>query len=125
MRKQFGTTPSKSDLERYSRSPEWNGKIFLNTEPTTTNDTLWDMPKLLYKAFCKKEGREPLQRLPIRAFDRTEFEQAYKGMKAIWFGHSAILMRINNLNIFIDPMLGPNAAPISPFAVKRFSDNTL
>jgi L-ascorbate metabolism protein UlaG (beta-lactamase superfamily) len=46
-------------------------------------------------------------------------------MKALWYGHSAILMSINNLNLFIDPMLGPNAAPISPFSVKRFSDNTL
>ena len=125
MRKQFGTTPSKADLERYSRSPEWNGKIFLNTEPTTTNVTFWDMPKLLYKAFCKKEGREPRQRLPIRAFNKAEFEQPHHGMKAIWYGHSAILMRINNLSIFIDPMLGPNAAPISPFSVRRFSDNTL
>ena len=125
MRKQFGTTPSKSDLERYSRSPEWNGKIFLNSELTTTNVTFWSLPKLLYKQFCKKERREPSRRLPISPFNKTEFEQPHVGMKAIWYGHSAILMRINNLNLFIDPMLGPNAAPISPFSVKRFSDNTL
>ena len=125
MRKQFGTTPSRADLEKYSRSPEWNGKIFVNTELTTTNVTFWSLPKLLYKVFCKKEGREPLTRLPIRPFNRIEFEQPHKGMKAIWYGHSAILMRINNLNLFIDPMLGPNAAPISPFSVRRFSDKTL
>jgi L-ascorbate metabolism protein UlaG (beta-lactamase superfamily) len=125
MHKQFGTTPTKSDLEKYSRSPEWNGKIFLNPELTTTNVTFWTLPKLLYKAFCKKEGRDPLTRLPIRPFNGAEFEREQQGMKAIWYGHSAILMRINNLNIFIDPMLGSNAAPISPFAVRRFSDNTL
>src|SRR5262249_40058380 len=114
MRKQFGTTPTKADLERYSQSPEWNGKIFVNTEPTSNSITFWSMPKLLYKAFCKEASREPRQRLPIRNFNKTEFEQPHKGMKAIWYGHSAVLMRINDLNIFIDPMLGPNAAPISP-----------
>jgi L-ascorbate metabolism protein UlaG (beta-lactamase superfamily) len=125
MRKQFGTTPSKPDMERYSRSPQWNGNIFLNSELTTTNVTFWSLPKLLYKQFCKKENRQPLNKLIIRPFDKAEFEKQHSGMKAIWYGHSAILMRINNLNLFIDPMLGPNAAPISPFAVKRFSDNTL
>jgi len=125
MRKQFGTTPSKSDLERYSRSPEWNGKIFINTEPTTTDVTFWTLPKLLYNAFCKKENRQPLKSLPIHPFNQAEFERAHTGMKAIWYGHSAILLRINNQNIFVDPMLGPDAAPISPFTVKRFSENTL
>lgn len=125
MRKQFGTTPSKADLARYSKSSQWNGKIFINAEPTANNITFWDMPKLLYKAFCKEPGREPAQRLPVRDFNRNEFEQPHQGMKAIWYGHSAVLLRINNLNIFVDPMLGPNAAPISPFAVKRYSDNTL
>ena len=45
--------------------------------------------------------------------------------KFIWYGHSALLMRMNHQTILIDPMLGPNAAPISPFSVNRFSDNTL
>ena len=46
-------------------------------------------------------------------------------MKAIWYGHSAMLMRLNDKNILIDPMFGSDAAPIAPFKVKRFSENTL
>jgi L-ascorbate metabolism protein UlaG (beta-lactamase superfamily) len=45
--------------------------------------------------------------------------------KYIWYGHSVLLMRINNKTILIDPMFGPDASPIAPFATKRFSSNTL
>ena len=125
MRKQFGSRASSTDMQKYRRSPQWNGKIFVNTEDTKIDVNFFALPKLLYRQFCKKENREPLRKLPIHAFDRADFEQASPRMKAIWFGHSAVLLRINNSNIFIDPMLGPNAAPISPFSVNRFSANTL
>lgn len=125
MLKQFGAQPSTSDIETYARSKQWNGKIFENTEPTTIDVSFSTLPKLLYKQFCDKANREPLQKLSIINFDIQHFEQSADGFKAIWFGHSAILLRMNDTNIFIDPMLGPNAAPISPFPVKRFSDNTL
>ena len=36
-----------------------------------------------------------------------------------------MLMRVNNKTILIDPMLGPDAAPIAPFKSKRFSESTL
>jgi len=125
MRKQFGAQPTTSDIKTYAHSKQWNGKFFENIEPTHIDVNFFTLPKLLYKQFCDKANREPLPRLSIIPFDIERFEQAGDGFKAIWFGHSAILIRINNRNIFIDPMLGPNAAPISPFPVKRFSDNTL
>jgi L-ascorbate metabolism protein UlaG (beta-lactamase superfamily) len=34
-------------------------------------------------------------------------------------------MRLDNKTILIDPMFGSNAAPIAPFSVQRFSQNTL
>jgi L-ascorbate metabolism protein UlaG (beta-lactamase superfamily) len=34
-------------------------------------------------------------------------------------------MRMAGKTLLIDPMFGPNAAPIAPFPVSRFSDNTL
>ena len=125
MLKQFGAQPSASDIESYARSKQWNGKFFENIEPTQIDVNFLTLPQLLYKQFCAKEHREPLQKLPVIPFDSRQFEQSGNDFKAVWFGHSAILMRMNNTNIFIDPMLGPNAAPVSPFPVKRFSDHTL
>jgi len=125
MLEQFGTQPSPSDIEKYARSPQWNGTKFENMESTKIDVSFFSLPAILCKQFSNRENREPPQPLPVIAFDRDDFYATGEEFKAIWFGHSAILMRIANATIFIDPMLGPNAAPISPLPAKRFSENTL
>ncbi len=125
MRKQFGARPSKLDLEKYSKSRYWNGKIFENLEETTMEFSLSNLPRFLHKQFCKKTDRQPLKPLSILPFNKEVFESGNDSMKSIWYGHSAILMRLNHKNILIDPMFGPDAAPIAPFKVKRFSKETL
>ena len=125
MRKQFGAKPSKLDLEKYSKSVSWNGSIFKNLEETTMEFSLSNMPQFLRKQFFDKKGREPKQSLPIIPFNADLFDTTSLSMQSIWYGHSAILMRLNHATILIDPMFGPDAAPIAPFKVKRFSDSTL
>jgi L-ascorbate metabolism protein UlaG (beta-lactamase superfamily) len=125
MRKQFGAKASKIELESYSKSPNWHGKIFENLEKTNMEFSLSNLPKFLHKQFCEKIGREPLRPLPIMPFNNETFESGDNSMQSIWYGHSAILMRLNQKNILIDPMFGPDAAPIAPFKVKRFSNSTL
>jgi len=125
MRKQFGARASKVDLQKYASSKHWDGTKFDNLEITKMDLNFQTLPKLLYKQFCEKEGRAPLSKLPITGFDKDVFLKPSEQTRFIWYGHSAVLLRMNGLTIFIDPMLGPNAAPIAPFPVKRFSDNTL
>ncbi len=125
MKKQFGAKASQVDISRYALSKQWDGERFLNLEETKMEFSFQSLPKLLYKQFCEKAGREPENRIPIVPFDSSAFLKASSEVKMIWYGHSVVLMRINNKTLLIDPMLGSNAAPISPFPVKRFSDNTL
>ena len=125
MLKQFGAKPTKANREKYTNSPYWNGKIFENLEVTTTDVSFQTLPKILYKQFCKKEDREPKQKLTIVPFKREAFDEPSRLMKAVWYGHSAVLMKMKSINILIDPMFGDNAAPISPFPVRRFSDDTM
>jgi len=125
MRKQFGARPSKLELESYSKSPNWNGKIFENLEKTTMEFSLPNLPRFFYKQFCEKKQRQPVKPLPILPFNKEAFESGNDSMKSIWYGHSTILMRLNHKNILVDPMFGPDAAPIAPFKVKRFSGSTL
>ncbi|MGB5359438.1 MAG: MBL fold metallo-hydrolase, partial [Eudoraea sp.] len=125
MRNQFGARASKDNIENYARSKHWVGTKFDNLEVTKMELNFQTLPKLLYKQFFEKEGRAPLSKLPITAFDKETFLKPAEQTKFIWYGHSALLLRMNGLTLFIDPMLGPNAAPIAPFPVKRFSDNTL
>src|SRR5438445_12136382 len=122
---QFGAQPSKADIESYARSKQWNREVFENAEPTTIGVSFLTLPKMLYKQFVSRENREPGHPLPILPFDWQKFNESREDFTAVWFGHSALLMRIAGVTIFIDPMLGPNAAPVSPFPVRRFSENTL
>ncbi|MGB1004507.1 MAG: MBL fold metallo-hydrolase [Salibacteraceae bacterium] len=125
MSKQFGAKATKQELARFSESKHWDGKKFLNLEETTMNINIQDVPKLMYKQFFDKKNREPLAPLPIIPFAKESFLSPANEMKYIWFGHAVVLMRMAGKTLLIDPMFGPNAAPISPFPVKRFSQNTL
>ena len=125
MIKQFGGKITKNLEERYSQSKQWDVKNFVNLEESTMDISPLKLPKLLYKQFFEKKGRQPEEQLPILPFDQAAFLSPSEKVKFIWYGHSVVLMRMANKTILIDPMLGPNAGPISPFPIKRFSDNTL
>tara|TARA_R110000868_G_scaffold4211_9_gene26536 strand:+ start:728 stop:1771 length:1044 start_codon:yes stop_codon:yes gene_type:complete len=125
MFKQFGGKISKDEKKRFSKSESWNGEKFLNIETTSMDISPLKMPKLLYKQFFENNGRKPKQKLPVAPFNSTSFLAPSKDVKFIWYGHSVVLLRVNGKTLLIDPMFGPNAAPISPIATKRFSENTL
>ncbi len=125
MTKQFGGKITDILKEIFEKSMQWDGKKFVNLEETNMDISPLKIPKLLYKQFCEKVGREPKEKLEILPFDKEAFLSPSEKMKFIWYGHSVVLLRIYNKTILIDPMLGPNAGPISPFPIKRFSDNTL
>lgn len=122
---QFGGKLTKELKARYAQSPQWKGDKFENAETTTMSINFQTLPKILYKQFCEKEGREPTKKIPIVPFDKETFLSAAEKAKFIWYGHSVLLMRMNNKTLLIDPMLGDNASPIAPFGTKRFSENTL
>lgn len=122
---QFGGKLTKALAARYSASPNWSGGKFANLEPTAASISYQELPGFFGKQLCKKEEREPLTSLPLAQFATEEFLADGPGWKSVWFGHSALLLRIAGLTVFVDPMLGPNAAPISPMAVKRYSAGTL
>lgn len=125
MGKQFGAKASKSELERYALSENWKDTKFVNLENTSMSIDIQNIPKLLYKQFCKEKGREPETEIPVIAFNKDKFLSNSEETQFIWYGHSVVLMRMCGKTILIDPMLGSNAAPISPIPVKRFSKNTL
>lgn len=123
--KQFGAKPTKEQIDRYSASSNWKGGVFQNQAETTMSISIQTLPKLLYKQFFESKCREPQTPLPVLPFSLDEFLAPSDECKMIWYGHSVGLMRLNGKTILIDPMLGPNASPIAPFATKRFSKNTL
>jgi L-ascorbate metabolism protein UlaG (beta-lactamase superfamily) len=125
LKTQFGGKVSAADKDRYTRSTNWKNGKFENLVTTTMEFSFQEMPKLIYKQIFDKKGRNPKQPIPVEAFDKAAFLAESDEPKFIWYGHSVVLMRWMNKTILIDPMLGPNASPIAPFATKRFSENSL
>jgi len=125
MRKQFGGKITPQDQENYSRSKHWDGEKFCNLEETEMGIPFKAIPKLLYRQIFQRKGRQPKQSIPLVPFNANTFLAESSSAKCVWFGHSAILMRMNGLTILIDPMFGSDAAPIAPFSIKRFNDVSL
>lgn len=123
--KQFGGRITKSHLKQYQESPNWQNGRFQNLEVTELTPGVLKIPGIIYKQIAYTRDRIPKQALPVLPFDEADFLTQASRSKFIWYGHSAVLMRMNNQNIMIDPMLGPDTSPIAPVATKRFSENTL
>lgn len=124
-RKQFGGKVTKPLKANYSRSDNWKNGKFQNLQETKLSINFWEIPGLLQKQLSNKTNREPQSPLPIVPFDKDAFLSKDTDFCLVWYGHSAVLIRMNSKTIFIDPMMGPNASPISPYKTKRFSENTL
>ncbi len=122
---QFGGKLNNGLIKRFAQSPQWTGKIFENPSKTSLDMNFTTIVDLIQKQFTDREVRSPQLPLPVTPFDAEAFSASPTKPKFIWYGHSVLLLQLNGKNLLIDPMLGPNAAPISPFPVKRFSENTL
>lgn len=122
---QFGGKITKILGAQYAKSSHWDGSKFLNLEETSMGLNYHDLPSFLRKQFCEKENREPSAPLPIQPFSGEAFLKPSRSFKFVWYGHSVILLRLNGKTLLVDPMFGSNAAPISPFPVRRYSENTL
>jgi L-ascorbate metabolism protein UlaG (beta-lactamase superfamily) len=122
---QFGGKITPEMEARYNQSPNWIKGKFRNIQKTSLSIKLWEIPVIIYKQLTNKSEREPTTALPIMPFDKENFLSDQEGFKFTWYGHSALLMRMNSKTILIDPMFGSNTTPISPFKTRRFSENTL
>ncbi|MFT4679369.1 MAG: L-ascorbate metabolism protein UlaG (beta-lactamase superfamily) [Flavobacteriales bacterium] len=123
--RQFGAKLSSADEQRFSASPQFKNGRFENLVTTTMDITLSSLPKILKENFSSNTKKSPEQPIPIAAFEAQSFDSADNKPKFIWYGHSVLLLQLLGKNILIDPMFGDNAAPISPIATKRFSENSL
>lgn len=125
MMQQMGAGISAADLIRYRQSSNWKDGKFQNLETTIMELKAQKIPGLIYQQFFTNGGRRPSQVWELPQFDYNQFLNPEGGVGFVWFGHSALLLNIRGYIIFIDPMMGGNAAPISPFPVPRFTGSLL
>lgn len=118
----FGGKPDAQSLAKIQQSPNFNGEVFVNLEPTTieTNDPNRPRPSLwqwLMSVSNPPAGKQPSEPLPTVALN----PQAMQNGDFVWLGHSTVLMKLANQFLLTDPVFY-RASPIflggKPFAMQ-------
>ena len=131
---QFGAKTIGANYERIKRSKNFKDGKFRNIEKTTTMTKI-DLASM--SKFFIKGNTVPNFTIPIEKSDSIKKDgldirgvntnlDSYKqksNVKVTWFGHSTLLLEVNNKKIFLDPMLGKRPSPHPWFGSKRFNED--
>lgn len=123
--KQFGGKITPDWKSKYQASSNWKNGTFQNLMETQTALNWKLLPTILFKQIKGHKEGQPKSLLPIKPFNLEQFHSQPDKTQLIWYGHSVVLLKINNKTILIDPMFGPDASPIGPKRTHRFSTDTL
>lgn len=115
---QFGSTPTGDHLDRISKSKNYSNSKFTNLIPTSMDLGFKSGATTMYDWFFKGKNRQPSEPLPTQ-FDGVNFHENDSISEIVWYGHSAISLKIDGKLILIDPMFGGAASPV-PFMTRRF-----
>lgn len=120
--RQFGGKMTAELASEYSRSSQWNGTKFVNLDNISSSIPYREIPSFLSRQIRTGVDREPTQPLPSLSFN----EDAWTALSPeefgfVWYGHSNLLLKLGGKTVAVDPMFGGDAAPISPFPVRRYN----
>lgn len=109
--KVFGKRPAGKRLKKIQQSPNYKNGSFQNKSPTPVmaeDSSFW---KTLRSYLNKPKDTKPPGPLPFVETNLYDLEN--DAPVIVWFGHSSYLLRINGLNILVDPVFSNHAAPFS------------
>ncbi|WP_192458243.1 MBL fold metallo-hydrolase [Musicola keenii] len=98
---------------------------FFNTQPASAPRlSFWQSLSLIYRLGFRTAGRIPASRLPDITPDMAAFLTPDTHLKFIWFGHSSLLLNLDDTRILIDPVFSASVSPFS-FMFRRFQPPAL
>lgn len=113
---QFGAKPRGESLRRIKKSENYYHRRFRNRTTTEVVKNFKVKSMFNFSADCDATPKNPLPFKNIKSNDYSD----NNGIKFTWFGHSAVLLEVNQKRIFLDPMLTNVPAPIKNNLMKRF-----
>ena len=118
---EFGALPKGIDFEKTKQSSNFDAEKmkFVNRnkgvfEIMKKESGFWKNPRANLKNnfFFNTNQTEPTTKLPEKNFLDTNFKKSDKNIKFVWFGHSSILVSINDKTVLIDPVFSDSASPV-------------
>lgn len=112
----FGGEMSGARLARMQRSPEYADGRFVNTPPYEATLAL----RQNIRDYAGGQVRTPPAEIPVLPLAPGSLRQPpVAGLRAIWFGHSTVLLEIDGVRIITDPMLSQRASPFQFLGPQR------
>ena len=119
----FGGDVSNERKAVYESSDQFDNGKFINSKKEIPEAASFSkMLSIGRKFFFEKvENGRPDSDLKVQKIDSTHIAHNPHDAKLMWFGHSAFLLQLDDINILIDPMLGDVPAPHPLLGAKRFN----
>lgn len=114
----LGGKASPESIRRMEESPNRSKGKFLNEIPTDMSMNMRETGKVLIDFVKGNPKGKPKTPIPIVRLTAEQLQSDGRHAKVTWFGHSAVLVRIDGKTIFIDPMLGRTPSPVPIFGGK-------
>lgn len=114
----FGKSPTKEQREIYKQSANYDNGKFVNEISIVLRKSLADVISMIKEYASSNKGRNPEEPVPVNSLDWKKINSEKDSLT--WLGHSAFLISIDNKKLLVDPMLGPNASPVSFAGIKRY-----
>ncbi|WP_109018933.1 MBL fold metallo-hydrolase [Leptospira kobayashii] len=116
----FGGDPEGKRLERIKSSPEYKGEHFEN-EPFVEMLNGSGYFQVLKRQLFGGEQRVPDSQIPVLNPDPGLFQTPVReGLRAIWFGHASVLIELDGIRIFTDPVFADKVSPFASLGPDRF-----
>ncbi len=112
---QFGARPKGESLKRVEASPQYRNGKFVNNTEGIDQYTFSDYMDMFSEMRKDRPGATPFNRVLSKYKGEIEVNKQITDSltRITWLGHSAIHLRIDGLNILIDPMLGDAYGPLT------------
>ncbi len=116
----LGGKASPTSRQRIDTSPQSKAGKFVNQIPTSMNMDFRGTVKVLVDMVRGNPQSRPQGSLETEKLS-PERLRSDEGATVTWFGHSAVLLRLDGKTIFLDPMLGRAPSPVPMIGGKRYS----
>ena len=114
----FGAKPTADQKNTYRHSPNYEDGKFVNLQ---AQHTVYKGPDFVDNSIEAPMHRKPASELPIRTISNRQLNASEKDTMLYWIGHSTVLLKMQGLTIWIDPMFSAVPSPIGFVGRPRYS----
>ena len=116
---QFGGNPTASQQKIYEATGHYKDGKFFNLEPFELKVDCHGIMAMLKKMFNPPVGLRPSRNIEVQRIDPISVSR--KEARVTWLGHSSFLIRLDGVNILLDPVFSQFAAPHPWLGQQRYS----